>query len=296
MKILIIGHSVIDQINYKNKVQDLKPGGIFYSTAAFNSFKENDDEIYLLTSIEKKNYYLFGFVYDNIKQNYFQYVDNVPKIFLTVWDDKERQEQYENFAGKLKLQEINFNEYEGIFINMITGFDIDISDMELIRKNFNGLIYLDIHSLSRGVTENNIRNFRKIPDAVKWIQFADVIQANENEILTLSEMKNEFEIANEILSCGSKILLITKGENGVRLFTKDKREIYSQFYPSVKIETKNKIGCGDVFGAAFFYSYLKNKNIKDALLLANTAAGLTASFDNIKNILKLKEDVFSRYN
>ena len=44
MKLLVIGHSVVDRIKFKGEVK-LKPGGIHYSIAALSSFKTGKDEI-----------------------------------------------------------------------------------------------------------------------------------------------------------------------------------------------------------------------------------------------------------
>ncbi len=56
------------------------------------------------------------------------------------------------------------------------------------------------------------------------------------------------------------------------------------------------VGTGDVFGAVFFYNYIKTKDASSSLGLANTAAGCAASYNDFKNFDNLKEDVFSRYN
>ena len=47
----------------------------------------------------------------------------------------------------------DLNKFDGIFINMITGFDINQKQIEDVRKKFKGLIYFDVHTLSRGVSE-----------------------------------------------------------------------------------------------------------------------------------------------
>jgi sugar/nucleoside kinase (ribokinase family) len=83
---------------------------------------------------------------------------------------------------------------------------------------------------------------------------------------------------------------------GARIYFLKDGELNSIFKPALRIDAKNKIGCGDIFGAVFFYGYLTNRNIVKSLELANTAAGLTAQYADINEIEKLKEDVLSRYN
>ena len=88
MKILIIGHTVEDHIVFHGEEQEVKPGGIFYSASGFHFLKKSEDEIYLCTSIQKENYDLFSFVYDEFKNDYFSYVDKIPKIHLNVFEKK----------------------------------------------------------------------------------------------------------------------------------------------------------------------------------------------------------------
>ena len=72
-------------------------------------------------------------------------------------------------------------------------------------------------------------------------------------------------------------------------------EVVSKFISSINIETKNKVGCGDVFGAVFFYNYIKDGDIDKALKLANIAGGVAASYDRTQNFQRLKKDVYERF-
>jgi len=296
MKILIIGHTVEDHIVFHGEEQEVKPGGIFYSASGFHFLKNAEDEIYLCTSIQKENYDLFAFVYDQFNQDYFSYVEKIPKIHLNVYEKKERHERYENITDKLTVPFDSLNQFDGIFINMITGFDINVDDVQQIRKNYDGAIYLDIHSMARGIDDNYRRDFRKIPEVMKWISSVDIVQANDHELFTLSEKISEKEIAEELLQCGAKIILVTKGDRGASFYTLINDELLSKTIPAIKVETKNKVGCGDVFGAAFFSSYIKDKNIEKAFALANIAGGCIASYSEIKKMKDLQHDVLSRFS
>jgi len=324
MKLLVIGHSVEDHI-YQDGKKVIKPGGIFYTTLTLINFIDNPDEIYLCTAVNMGNIKLFSPAYELVNKEYFQYVDDIPKVHLNIFKNKEREEVYENLpagiphfdAGKsgitrsLDLNLENINTFDGIIINMITGFDITLEQFKEIRNSYKGIIYFDIHTLSRGL-EGNIhtgikRDFRRIPNAKEWITSADIIQANENEILTLSKKTTEKEIADEVLNCGVKYLIVTKQELGSNIYNLDtnrqnmpgdimKKEIISTYMPAIKVDVKNKVGCGDVFGAIFFYTYLKNKDVNKSLMLANIAGGCSASYDTPDKFKELKKDVSARYN
>jgi len=91
-------------------------------------------------------------------------------------------------------------------------------------------------------------------------------------LYTLSHLKNESEIVDQIFEFGVKVLCVTKGELGARVYYKNRNEISSYFITARKIDKPNIIGCGDVFGASFFYSYIRSKNAMDSLSKAVATA------------------------
>jgi len=295
MKLLITGQSVVDRISYKGN-EELKPGGIFYSTIALGYLAEQDDEIFLCTSMCKKNEYLFKDIYQMVDTEYVHYVDNIPIVKLTVYDDKERDERYSNITQNLALPMNDLNKFDGIFINMITGFDINLKQMEEVRKEFNGLIYFDVHTFSRGVSNDMKRNFRRIPDFDKWAKNVDILQVNEEEIQTISDEKKEIDIVLEMFSYGIKFLIVTKDEHGARAYFMEENEIKSVFISAIKVKVLNKVGCGDVFGAVFFYNYIRKTDIIDSLMAANFAAGVSTAYSLITEFKDFKKDVLQRFS
>ncbi|MHB8336505.1 MAG: carbohydrate kinase family protein [Ignavibacteriaceae bacterium] len=295
MKLLIIGHTVEDHIHYQGE-NKIKPGGIFYTVLTLLNFKNENDEIFLNTSIQKENYHLFSPVFDQLDRRYFTFVERIPKVFLTVHNFKERGETYENITEKLEILSADLSQFDGILINMITGFDLTLDQLKEIRENYTGLIYFDVHTLSRGMDENFHREFRVIPYFREWATLLDIIQVNENELNALFDIPDEMDIAREVLNCGAKFFIVTKGEAGSKIYSLNNDELTSTFISSIKIKIKNKIGCGDAFGAVFFYAYIQSENFIKALTLANISAGCVVSYDDIYEYKNLRKDVFTRYN
>jgi len=291
MKLLIIGHSVEDHFISSVK-EEIKPGGIYYTASALNYLKAPGVEIVLLTANEKENYGLFSNIYKNFDKNYFQNVDSIPKVFLKIYKQDERDECYNKVTENLNINIENLDSFDGILINMITGFDISLEQLISLRKSYKGFIYFDVHTLSRGLEADGKRNFRTIPDFTKWAEILDIIQVNQHELLTLSDKKDQADIVREVLNTGTKYLILTMEELGAKIFYLENGEINSVFKPANKIEVKNKIGCGDIFGAVFFYDYLINRDINKSLEKANYAAGLTAAGMDLKELKKLIKDAF----
>lgn len=264
MKLLVIGHSVLDFIKVDSE-QLISAGGIFYTVSALNRIKYNEDEIFLCSQFDEETYKYFGSEIEKVNNKFFQKVEKIPRVHLNLQDDKERHESYENITNNLSLNISDLNTYDGILINMITGFDITLDQLMQIRKNYSGLIFIDIHTLSRGLAKDFQREFRLIPDFESWARCLDIIQVNQNELYTLSPKKNEIGIVEELFGFGIKILCVTKGDLGARVYYNSKNEIASYLVAAKKIIKPNIIGCGDVFGASFFYSYIRNKNAIDSL-------------------------------
>ena len=100
MKLLIIGHSVVDIID-KDGDKVVQPGGIFYSVNTCLQLISPNDEIYLCTQIDDKHFHLYENVYKNVDQSFIERVDVIPVVELTVSGHFERKEHYKNISNKL---------------------------------------------------------------------------------------------------------------------------------------------------------------------------------------------------
>jgi sugar/nucleoside kinase (ribokinase family) len=190
----------------------------------------------------------------------------------------EREEIYINLSARLSIDQIkDWNQFDGILINMITGFDITYEQLQIIRRQYKGLIYFDVHTLSRGVDQNLKREFRPVPDVAKWLSNINILQVNENELRTITSAADETEAAKEILKRGPDILIITKGSKGAVVYFNKQGSVDFYSVDAEKVEVVNKIGCGDIFGAVFFYNYIKDKDVINSLKSANKAGAVAVS-------------------
>ena len=295
MKLLVIGHSVVDRINFNGKLK-LQPGGIHYSVAALSSFAEEDDEIFLCSSLSAKKDSLFDHYYSKVNKKYISAVKEIPEVFLTIKENEERDEKYNRVIDSLILPDCDLNIFDGVLVNMISGYDITPLQMKQIRKKFKGEIFFDVHTLSRGLDSNGKRTFRKIKNFKEWAMNIDILQANEQEILTLTDKRHEIEIIQDLFINGVKVVIITKGEAGLIAYLKDQVETNPVKIPSIKVYTINKVGCGDIFGAVFFYNYIRYRDIAKSLEIANIAAGISSTYSEMTDFNNLKKDVFQRYS
>lgn len=259
MKLLIIGSSVLDKILFKDDVI-ISAGGIYHSLLKLLEIKSSADEISLCTLVDKKNFNHFEKIFENCNEKFFTEVDEIPNVTLDESNSCHRKEIYSNQVFALNFDRIDFNDYDGILINMITGYELDVEKLSEIRAKTKALIYFDVHTLSRKSLEPGQREFNLIPNFEKWAKSLDIIQVNEFELLTLFNDKDEFQNAEKLFSLGVRALIITKAEKGATVYFKKNDEVNFYFKSTNKIEGINTIGCGDYFGSSFFYNYLITKD------------------------------------
>lgn len=283
MKILLVGHSIIDNIDFEG-IKRILPGGIFYSVLGTLAVKNTTDQICLLTSMNKENYFLFEKVYSRINRDFLIPADSMPEVFLQISEVGERGERYLNISRPLMIDGIgDWNRFGGILINMITGFDISAGQLKTIRENYSGPIYFDLHTLSRGVDEKLNRDFRPVPDINDWLKNIDILQCNQYELRTIGNSDNTKNIET-VLNAGAKYLIVTRGEKGASLYFKDLNEIKIIDKPAKAVKVVNKVGCGDVFGSVFFYNYLCRKDAEFSLEQAIEYSGRAVSVNIFNNI------------
>lgn len=293
MNILVIGHSVVDKI-IEGDDYSIKPGGIFYTVVSLLSQIEPEDKIFLCSNIDNNNTKLFRDAYDRVEKEFIQTINSISRVELVLSKDGERKETYSEIAENLMLPEKDLNIFNGILINMITGYDLSLNQLKKLRKNYEGIIYLDVHTLSRGVDQNLNRIFRPIKNFSEWAKCVDILQANESELKTLSNKREEINIVEELISYGINQIVITRSDNGATVYYNDLNSINYVYKEALKLKTINKVGCGDVFGSVYFYNYIKNKNILLALEQANLYAGLSTTYSETKDFLNLKQDAHER--
>jgi sugar/nucleoside kinase (ribokinase family) len=88
----------------------------------------------------------------------------------------------------------------------------------------------------------------------------------------------------------NKQIIITKAEKGATVYLKESNSITKIQKNALLVKVSNKVGCGDVFGAVYFYNYIKYKNVLLALEQANLFAGITATFSDADDFLNLKKN------
>lgn len=150
-----------------------------------------------------------------------------------------------------------------ILVNFISGRDISLQALERLRKEYNGIIYIDLHSLTLGrrKTKGGFARFLRRPrNWQRYVACADILQVNRVEFELISGTPFSIESAYMFFSrCrgeGLRYLIITLGQKGCLIVHVSKR-IHSISIPASRPATHpyDTTGCGDVFAAGFISTY-----------------------------------------
>jgi hypothetical protein len=177
---------------------------------------------------------------------------------------------------------------DALYINLISGFELDLETAQLIRQHFRGPIYCDLHSLLLAVQPDGMRTLQPLPNPAAWMRCFDFVQVNEDEMGMMAP--DPMGLAAIAFANGVNTLAITLGSRGVVYFAapgfdrmSDLRR-FSLTAPLGAIRTArvparqprhgpgDPTGCGDVWGATYFSRLLAGDSLDAAIDRALDAA------------------------
>lgn len=182
------------------------------------------------------------------------------------------------------------SDLDALYVNLISGFELDLGVAQLLRQHFGGPIYCDLHSLLLAVQPDGLRIPRPIEGAADWCGCFDLVQVNEDEMLLLAD--DPMQLASTALSAGVRCLVVTLGRRGVVYFTAsdfrdapvlrrgrslgpDTGTVSTALVPGEPARESadgDPTGCGDVWGATYFSRLLAGDSFAGAVHAAMLAA------------------------
>jgi sugar/nucleoside kinase (ribokinase family) len=178
---------------------------------------------------------------------------------------------------------------DALYINLISGFELDLETAQLIRAHFKGPIYCDLHSLMLAVQPDGMRTPRALANPEAWCRCFDFIQVNEDEMKLMAA--DPMTLAAMAMASGVSVLNVTLGRRGAVYFAASGFDKLSDLdratfrdtaapvrtelvpaFPSRDLSGGDVTGCGDVWGATYFSRLLAGENIAEAMRAALVAA------------------------
>ena len=190
---------------------------------------------------------------------------------------------------------------DALYINFLSGWELDLETAQLIRAQFAGPIYCDLHMLVMTVQSDGLRVARPLPDVAQWCGCFDVLQVNEDEMQMMAP--DSMALAATAIAAGVSCLCVTLGKRGAiyvaapgverladvprgsaragRISTGSRGgggalgALRTGLIPAVSPRVDgpgDPTGCGDVWGATHFSRLLAGDMFTDAIAAANRAA------------------------
>jgi sugar/nucleoside kinase (ribokinase family) len=298
MIITVIGHLCKDIIHLpdEKETQQESFGGILYTVLTLANLMSDKDRIQPVFGVGQADYEL---LIEQIKQ--YKNIDTSgifkikgPTNQVHLFCQKDAQSRIEcskNISAPIPFNRIkSYLDGDAVIINMISGSDITLETLDYIRMEIRERsipIHFDFHSLTLGIDQDFKRFHRPLTDWRRWCFMLNSIQMSEEEALGLStERYDETSLTNHLMTLMVEILLITRSGRGATIIKQDiHKKLTRKDIDGVSLGTAvDTTGCGDVFGAAFLYQYLKCKDSFTAAEFANKAAAFNATLRNAQEL------------
>src|SRR5205814_6000038 len=105
---------------------------------------------------------------------------------------------------------------DALYINLISGFELDLEVAQLIRQHFRGPIYCDLHSLLLAIQADGLRTLQPLPNPAPWCRCFDFVQVNEDEMSMMAS--DPIALAAVALAEGVSSVAVTLASRGVVYF------------------------------------------------------------------------------
>lgn len=201
---------------------------------------------------------------------------------------------------------------DALYVNFLSGWELDLATAQELRRNFGGPMYADLHMLVMAAQPDGLRVFKPLSDVREWCGCFDLLQANEEEIQMMAP--DPLALAATAMHAGSRCLAVTLGSRGAVYFASegfkslaDLRKprtlvtgaiagpIRTELIPAEQVSgPQDPTGCGDVWGATYFSRLLAGDMLGDAIRAAHRAAarnvehrGATGLADHLRGKLNV---------
>lgn len=289
MNIVVIGHPCFDVIQRPNAEETRSYGGIYYAVATLANLADERMSILPIFPVGENEY--IQYVEELAKypaidtSGIYPYKGPSNEVRLIYADTNARVECSKHIFPSIPCSMVRpfLDRADGILINMISGFDLELETLDEIRmavRDRHVPIHLDIHSLTLGVDQEHRRFRRPLPVWRRWCFMIETIQMNEEEAAGLTpDHLDENSLALQLLSLGGRSFIVTRAERGATVYNQEHKHVKRHDLPPPTVsKVVDPTGSGDVFGAAFIYRYFQTRGALESAAFANEVAGLNVEF------------------
>jgi sugar/nucleoside kinase (ribokinase family) len=276
----VIGSMVWDTIYGRDPAQAAVQewGGISYALAALDATLPADWQIVPLIKVGrdlagKANEFLRSLRHTPHAARFIEVPEPNNRVTLRYESAERRCEQMTGGVPPWSWAELGplVQDLDALYINFISGFEMNLETAQLLRRGFRHTIYADLHSLFMGKDPSGMRIPQPLPQAPAWFGCFDIVQLNEAEMRQLGT--DPLAVAADALRQGCTTLCVTLGPRGAAYFTGDpvrtSRLAAPAMHPPAFDQVNDPTGCGDVFGGAVVAALLSGANLEAAIRSGN---------------------------
>jgi sugar/nucleoside kinase (ribokinase family) len=298
-KIGIIGAPCIDEIvSPAGEVTGFLLGGILYSYGVLERIareKNLDVTYYPLTIIAERDLEFLEPFFSKLKHFDFSHTPRskeatTNRVQLIYQDEGKRKEVCSVILPEVTPEHLAtdvLSSLDGLFVNMISGYDISIETMECLRSKTSGHIHLDVHALTLGKLSESGRRFAPVNDWHRWAMAANSVQLNEKEALFFPPAGSEPYISQirhrSKNDATERTVILTRGEKDTIGYNITRSKKY--IVPTEKMVTIDTTGSGDVFGAVFILEITLGSGTEEAIRSANKYAALNTTLKGVFELI-----------
>jgi hypothetical protein len=303
MRLGVIGTMVWDTIHGRGDAAEPVEewGGIAYALAAIEAALPAGWEIVPLIKVgrdlaDRANGFLAGLAKRADGARFVEVTEPNNRVTLRYESATRRTEKLAGGVPPWTWSELGpmVRDLDVVYLNFISGFELDLQTAQHMRRGFAGPIYADLHSLLLGLSHDGMRFPQALPRVREWFACFDVVQLNEEEMELIGG--EPLEIAAQALAAGVRLLVVTLGPRGAAYFTGRPFSLFdtglakpgpirTARVPAPAVDDPpDPTGCGDVFGASLIAQLADGAELEAALAGANAYAARNAAYRGATNL------------
>lgn len=265
---LVVGHLVLDVVVHSGRTRRSLGGTAAYSSVALRRYGVNVSIVSKVGRDFPEEYLLF-LARSGVNISYVKLSQLSSTSFRLIYDDGQRRLFLASRCNQILPEDLPETlDYDFVHVGPVAG-EVPLSTLKKIRE-CRGIVSLDVQGYVRHFKDGYVTYSRSY-EGIESLKYVDVVHGDTDEIMALGGEKSIFKAALNLLKIGPEILLVTRGEKGSYVFSRDKY----LYVPAPKPrKVTDPTGAGDVYTAIFVAHYVVSDNIIESAIMASAAASL----------------------